>query len=244
MQLACARAVELGLPGLAFTEHVDFTDWALEDPVEHDGPVTRPARVGDRPRVAPFDADGYLADLARCRDEFPDLRILSGIEAGEPHLFRASVAAVLSGGRVRARARQPARNRRRRHADRDQPGDVRQHRSARGDASVLRRTRSRRRGIIGVQRPRALRLRASLLADRTGGRLRRLRLRGGIPGGVPRTGIVRARVGDQHAQPDGVRRSNCDGGGRRAATRCRSAATRTRRSAWASTSTSRSTSPR
>ena len=46
MQLACARAVDLGLPGLAFTEHVDFTDWALEDPVETDGPVTRPARVG------------------------------------------------------------------------------------------------------------------------------------------------------------------------------------------------------
>ena len=98
MQLACARAVDLGLPGLAFTEHVDFTDWALEDPVEHDGPVTRPARVGDRPRVAPLDVDGYLADVARCRDEFPDVRILSGIEAGEPHLFRASVATVLSAG--------------------------------------------------------------------------------------------------------------------------------------------------
>jgi histidinol-phosphatase (PHP family) len=99
MQLACARAVELGLPGLAFTEHVDFTDWTLEDPVEHDGLVTRPARVADRPRVAPLDVEGYLADLARCRDEFPDLRILSGIEAGEPHLFRASVATVLSAGK-------------------------------------------------------------------------------------------------------------------------------------------------
>lgn len=27
MQRACARAAELGLPGLAFTEHVDFTEW-------------------------------------------------------------------------------------------------------------------------------------------------------------------------------------------------------------------------
>jgi histidinol-phosphatase (PHP family) len=98
MQLACARAVELGLPGLAFTEHVDFTDWTLEDPVEHDPAITRPARVADRPRVAPLDVEGYLADLARCRDEFPDLRILSGVEAGEPHLFRASVATVLSAG--------------------------------------------------------------------------------------------------------------------------------------------------
>ena len=39
MQLACSRAAELGLPGLAFTEHVDFTDWALEDLDERDDPA-------------------------------------------------------------------------------------------------------------------------------------------------------------------------------------------------------------
>jgi histidinol-phosphatase (PHP family) len=98
MQLACSCAVDLGLPGLAFTEHVDFTDWTLEDPDELDDPAVRPARVGDRPRVKPFDAEGYLADLARCRSEFPDLRIVAGIEAGEPHLFRAGVASVLAAG--------------------------------------------------------------------------------------------------------------------------------------------------
>jgi histidinol-phosphatase (PHP family) len=96
MQLACARAVELGIPGLAFTEHVDFTDWTLEE--VDDGEAARPARVGERPRVTPFDVHGYLADLARCRDEFPDLRVLSGIEAGEPHLFRAGVDTVLAAG--------------------------------------------------------------------------------------------------------------------------------------------------
>ena len=48
--------------------------------------------------MAPLDVEGYSADLARCREEFPDLRILSGIEAGEPHLFPASVAAVLAAG--------------------------------------------------------------------------------------------------------------------------------------------------
>lgn len=103
MQLACARAVELGLPGLAFTEHVDFTEWSGEDLVElayaADRPVPRPARIADRPRVAPLDVDGYLADVARCREEFPDLRVLAGIEAGEPHLFPASVAGVLAAGR-------------------------------------------------------------------------------------------------------------------------------------------------
>ena len=101
MQLACARAVELGLPGLAFTEHVDFTEWSQRTRISlphSDQPEPRPTRVGDRPRVAPLDVEGYLADLARCREEFPDLRILSGIEAGEPHLFPASVAAVLSAG--------------------------------------------------------------------------------------------------------------------------------------------------
>ncbi len=99
MQSACARAVELGLPALAFTEHVDFTEWSRADSAElAEHPVPRPARLASRPRVAPLDVEGYLADLARCRDEFPDLRILSGIEAGEPHLFPASVAAVLSAG--------------------------------------------------------------------------------------------------------------------------------------------------
>ena len=67
---------------MAFTEHVDFTDWIL----------------ADGRRVAPLDVEGYLADVARCRDEFPDLRILSGIEAGEPHLFPTDVGAMLSAG--------------------------------------------------------------------------------------------------------------------------------------------------
>jgi histidinol-phosphatase (PHP family) len=94
MELACARALELGLPGLAFTEHVDFTTWGEGDAVG----LHSPAEVGARLRVAPVDIAGYMADVARCRELFPDLRILSGIEAGEPHLFAASVAAVLAAG--------------------------------------------------------------------------------------------------------------------------------------------------
>ena len=90
MQLACARAVEIGLPGVAFTEHVDFTDWSRADAVQladRSTQVNRPARVGARPRVAPLDVERYSAELARCREAFPELRVLSGIEAGEPHLF-------------------------------------------------------------------------------------------------------------------------------------------------------------
>jgi histidinol-phosphatase (PHP family) len=95
MELACARAVELGLPGVAFTEHVDFTEWGAAD-VSDTG--VRPARVGPRPHVQPLDVAGYSADLARCRESFPGLRILSGIEAGEPHLFAGSVAQTLASG--------------------------------------------------------------------------------------------------------------------------------------------------
>ncbi|MCG5434047.1 PHP domain-containing protein [Mycobacterium sp. MYCO198283] len=102
MQRACARAVELGLPGLAFTEHCDFTNWHADDLIALRRPdgtaVSRPSRVAPRPRVQPLDVEGYSADIARCREEFPQLRILSGIEAGEPHLFPASVAAVLAAG--------------------------------------------------------------------------------------------------------------------------------------------------
>ena len=46
-----------------------------------------------------MDVDGYLASIERCRARFPELRILSGIEAGEPHHFQGSVAAVLKQGR-------------------------------------------------------------------------------------------------------------------------------------------------
>ena len=91
MELACARAVELGLPGLAFTEHVDFTTWGAGD-------AGTPEHVGSRRRVVPLDVEGYATDVERCRELYPDLRILSGIEAGEPHLFAASVAAVLAAG--------------------------------------------------------------------------------------------------------------------------------------------------
>jgi histidinol-phosphatase (PHP family) len=93
MQRACARAVELGLPSVAFTEHVDFTDWGAGD-----GLISS-VKVGIRPYVIPLDIEGYQADLQRCRDLFPQLRVVSGIEAGEPHHFAGSVAAVLAAGR-------------------------------------------------------------------------------------------------------------------------------------------------
>ena len=97
MEKTCSRAVELGLPAVAFTEHVDFTEWGAHDnpPADGRGVDDGTAAIALRDRVAPLDVEGYLASIERCRARFPELRILSGIEAGEPHHFKSSVAAVL-----------------------------------------------------------------------------------------------------------------------------------------------------
>jgi histidinol-phosphatase (PHP family) len=90
MRKACERAVALGLPAVAFTEHLDFTVWTEDDRASAEGLTHRhPAHQ------LPIDAEGYAAELAEVRDRFPDLRVLAGVEAGEPHLFSASVAAHL-----------------------------------------------------------------------------------------------------------------------------------------------------
>lgn len=100
MEGSCVRALELGLPAIAFTEHLDHTVWriALQGPyvmdtltalADADGLLTPPA----------FDAAGYLAAIERCRDRFPGLRILSGLELGEPHRHGRQIARVLAVGR-------------------------------------------------------------------------------------------------------------------------------------------------
>lgn len=91
MVRACQEATAIGLPGVAFTEHVDFTEWGAADEPVNDVPEAR-AKGG----IQPLDVEGYLASIEECRERFPDLRILSGMEAGEPHLFSGSVAEVLS----------------------------------------------------------------------------------------------------------------------------------------------------
>jgi histidinol-phosphatase (PHP family) len=90
MARACEQAMAQGLPAIAFTEHLDFTVWLEEDRATADGLTDRhPAQQ------TPIDVAAYSAELEECRDRFPGLRILSGVEAGEPHLFAASIAAHL-----------------------------------------------------------------------------------------------------------------------------------------------------
>jgi histidinol-phosphatase (PHP family) len=90
---ACERAVALGVPSVAFTEHLDFTDWQPTDPG-----ATLDLKLGWWDRIRQLDVTGYLASVAECRERFPALRVLSGVEAGEAHLFAGSIDAVLSAG--------------------------------------------------------------------------------------------------------------------------------------------------
>jgi len=99
MEASCARAVELGLGTIAFTEHMDLTRWVIAP--EHKASMKRNAfRVGpdNRSNPPPLDTDGYQACIQECRRRYPGLRILSGVELGEPHWFGDQSAALLAGG--------------------------------------------------------------------------------------------------------------------------------------------------
>ena len=87
---ACERALDVGVPAIAFTEHLDFTRWSAGDPG-----MTAGLEPRHRSRIAPLNITGYLAAIEECRQRFPGLRILSGVETGEPHLFAASAGAVV-----------------------------------------------------------------------------------------------------------------------------------------------------
>jgi len=83
MYRTCARAAAVGLPAVAFTEHADYTTSTIME-----GLLTPPE----------LDVDGYLECLRQCRERFPGLRIMSGVELGEPHWHKTAVAALLDAG--------------------------------------------------------------------------------------------------------------------------------------------------
>lgn len=95
MEDSCARAIGLGLPAIAFTEHLDHTAWTVEPHDDFPASIVSPDGVLTPPR---FDAVGYLSAVDRCRQRFPGLRILSGVEVGEPHRHADAVSAVLAVG--------------------------------------------------------------------------------------------------------------------------------------------------
>jgi histidinol-phosphatase (PHP family) len=95
MRRTCERAVRIGLPTVIFTEHFDFDDaWrvAPEDLPESD----RPYINSDGYLIAPrLDAEGYFDSIDRCRHNFPDLQIMTGVEWGQPHLFEQQAREIL-----------------------------------------------------------------------------------------------------------------------------------------------------
>jgi histidinol-phosphatase (PHP family) len=97
MLRSCARAAELGLPSISFTEHFDLTRWVIPDQTQEQM-QRAPHLVGGDGRFNPpaFDVAGYLDELDRCRTRFPDLRIMTGVELGEPHWFDEEVSALLA----------------------------------------------------------------------------------------------------------------------------------------------------
>lgn len=99
MERSCARAVEFGLPAIAFTEHLDHTVWTVVlDGVHHDEHLASMASPDGLLTPPEFDPAGYLDAVEGCRDRFPGLRILTGLEIGEPHWHREVVAEVLAAG--------------------------------------------------------------------------------------------------------------------------------------------------
>lgn len=91
MARACEYALAARVPAVAFTEHLDFTTWAAADPIAAAG------LADDRySQIRSLDLAGYLACVEDCRARYPGLRVVSGVEAGEPHLFAASVKSVVS----------------------------------------------------------------------------------------------------------------------------------------------------
>lgn len=100
MEKTCEHAMQLGIRSIAFTEHADFTSWSLPEgaearPPEHlrlelplDGTFTPP----------PLDVAGYRRSVEHCRERFPGLEILFGVELSEPHWNPSQASHLLDQG--------------------------------------------------------------------------------------------------------------------------------------------------
>jgi histidinol-phosphatase (PHP family) len=100
MERSCAWAVDIGLPAIAFTEHLDHTVWTVDlDALDKDDLLATLAAPGGQLIPPRFDASGYFEGIERCRERFPALRVLTGLEVGEPHWHAAAVSKVLAVGR-------------------------------------------------------------------------------------------------------------------------------------------------
>jgi histidinol-phosphatase (PHP family) len=95
MDASCAAALRMGIPAVAFTEHLDFTPFRAGHLSHEFGALVDKAGILTAP---PFDVEGYLENIALCRRKYPELRILTGLEVGQPHRHGAELARVLNAG--------------------------------------------------------------------------------------------------------------------------------------------------
>jgi len=95
MRATCERAARIGLPALFFTEHLDLEDAWFSDPEDFDAHETHLLDEDGMVAVPRFDVDGYLEEIDRCRAAFPELRIGTGLEFGQPGLRTAAARAQL-----------------------------------------------------------------------------------------------------------------------------------------------------
>ncbi|WP_329173015.1 PHP domain-containing protein [Streptomyces sp. NBC_01477] len=98
MEATCRQALSIGLRSLAFTEHTDFTTWTIPAAAIATMPGAFQAMVGADGlfRATPFDVEGYLECVDRCRSRFPGLHIITGVELGEPHWYAKEVRQLLA----------------------------------------------------------------------------------------------------------------------------------------------------
>jgi histidinol-phosphatase (PHP family) len=94
MRGACERAVVLGLRAVVFTEHLDFdSNWRADprDLMPHQAGLL--AADGFM-RLPVLDVRGYLLAVDECRRDYPGVRLLTGVEFGQPHLHDAAAAGI------------------------------------------------------------------------------------------------------------------------------------------------------
>ena len=99
MEQTCAYAVAIGVPAVAFTEHVDHDSWPAARDMLDGHEHLLPYYKDDMLTPGPLDLHGYLNSIETCRDRFPGLRIISGVELGEPHRHAQQVNDLLTAGR-------------------------------------------------------------------------------------------------------------------------------------------------
>src|SRR5260370_17117577 len=78
MERSCERALELGLPAIAFTEHAD---WALVHEGQHSA-----------------DLAAYFDSIEPCLARFTDLRIPPAAPPAQPHCFPQQTTPPLASG--------------------------------------------------------------------------------------------------------------------------------------------------